>query len=339
MPESLRHVSFTEPGIRRVRSGHGFRYLNPDGQANRSQEDLARIRFLAIPPAWTDVWICRWANGHLQAVGRDAGGRRQYLYHPLWKKLRDQAKFDELLEIARVLPALRRQVREDLRLPGLPRAKVLAAVVWLLERTLIRVGNEEYAEEHHAYGLTTLEDRHVLIKGLRICFSFVGKSGRFHVVRVRAPRLARVVKECQELPGQVLFQYVDAGGVRQDVGSEDVNAYLGRFKETGFTAKDFRTWAATVEALAFLRQAGPATDEREARRTMARCLGAVSARLGNTVAVCRQSYVHPEVLLRYASGELESLCVERPGERQPRGLHADERLAVTFLRRLRKRVS
>lgn len=332
----LLYVTYTQPGISRVRSGSGFRYIDPTGKAITSAEVLSRIQKLVIPPAWSEVWICPVANGHLQAVGRDARGRRQYLYHPLWRAGHDAAKFGELLNVARVLPALRRRVAQDLADHQLSRQKVLAIVVRLLETTLIRVGNEEYARENHSYGLTTFEDRHAIVDGAKIRFEFRGKSGKDHVVDVDDVRLARIVQQCQDLPGQRLFQYDDASGARHHIASEDVNAYLYVIGGHNFTAKDFRTWMATVSALEILRKAGPPTSPILAQRTVVNCMRTVAGLLGNTPAICRKSYVHPGVIQKYTSGELDELCRGHTGV-VSLGLTAAEYVAVGFLQRLSER--
>jgi DNA topoisomerase-1 len=332
----LRYVSYTDPGISRVRRGTGFEYRDPSGLPIRSPDILLRIRKLAIPPAWSDVWICTAANGHLQAVGRDARGRRQYRYHPLWRAHRDAAKFSELLALARALPALRKRVREHLARPGLPREKILAAVVQLLERTLIRIGNAEYAHENNSFGLTTLEDSHAQVDGSAIRFEFRGKSGKLHVVDVSDVRLARIVQRCEDLPGQQLFQYVDPRGQRRDVGSDDVNTYLRAHAQRGLTAKDFRTWAATVSALTMLRKAGRPATRTQAWHTVASCVRTVAGALGNTPAICRKSYIHPGVIDSYTSGELEALC---RGRVVKLGLTADERVAVRFLENVAARLA
>jgi len=314
----LRHVTYTQPGISRVRSGRGFRYVGPDGEPVRAVADLERIRALAIPPAWKDVWICSLANGHLQAVGRDDRGRRQYRYHARWRQVRDSSKFGQLQDFARALPTLRRRVGRDLLLPGLLRQKVLATVVWLLEETLIRVGNEEYALENHTYGLTTLRDRHVRVDGSHVRFEFKGKAGKHHAVEVDDPCLARIVRQCQEIPGQELFQYLEEDGTRRHVESGDVNEYLHEIGGREFSAKDFRTWGATVLAIEVLRKAESFRSTKVARRTVVMCLETVARRLGNTPAVCRKAYVHPGVIDAYLAGTLDELCrsdvLELPSE-------------------------
>lgn len=326
----LHYVTYSQPGISRIRSGTGFRYVDPEGHTIREPDVLARIQALAIPPAWTEVWICTLANGHLQAVGRDARGRRQYRYHPRWREVRDAAKFDELLNVARTLPVLRRRVEEDLLLPLLPREKVLAAVVWLLETTLIRVGNEEYARDNQSFGLTTLEDRHTLVEGLQVRFEFRGKSGKQHVVGIQDGRLAGIVKQCQDLPGQDLFQYVDLDGRRHDIASDHVNAYLHAIGGPALTAKAFRTWMGTVAAIVFLRREGAPRNVTEGTRVIVRGMQEISTLLRNTPAICRKSYVHPGVLQQYLTGELEEMCRTRTGE-EPEGLRDDELATFAFL--------
>jgi DNA topoisomerase-1 len=303
----LRYVSDDSPGIRRVRSGSGFRYVGPDGKPVRDDETLARIRSLAVPPAWTDVWICPKDNGHLQATGRDARGRKQYRYHPRWREVRDGTKYDRMIAFGRALPTIRARTEKHLKLPGLPREKVLAAVVRLLELTHIRIGNDEYAKSNHSYGLTTLRDRHATIDGSTVRFSFRGKSGVRHAVELHDRRLAKIVRGSQELPGQELFQYVGDDGAVHDVGSADVNDYLREITGQEFTAKDFRTWAGTVLAACELSAQEKAASVREAKRNVVAAIRAVADRLGNTVAVCRKCYVHPAVLDGYLAGGLAGL--------------------------------
>lgn len=330
----LRYMTYTQPGISRLRSGSGFRYVGPSGKPVQAKEDLERIRALTIPPAWEDVWICALANGHLQAVGRDARGRRQYRYHKRWRQVRDRAKFDQLRDFARALPILRRRIQKDLRRPGLPREKVLATVVWLLEETLIRVGNEEYASTNHTYGLTTLRDRHVRVDGTHVKFEFQGKAGKHHAVEADDPRLARIVKQCQDIPGQELFQYLEEDGTRRHVESGDVNEYLHEIGGQEFTAKDFRTWGATVLAIGVLRKAGSFRSMTAARRTVVTCLETVARRLGNTPGICRKAYVHPGVIEAYLAETLEVLCRTGTSERPPRFrecLTFEELATVAFL--------
>jgi DNA topoisomerase I len=309
----LRYVADGAPGIRRVRAGGGFRYLDAQGRPVRDPQVRARIRALAIPPAWTDVWICPSPHGHIQAVGRDQRRRKQYRYHARWREVRDEAKYERMLGFAGALPALRAQVERDLARRGLPREKVLAAVVRLLEATLIRVGNDEYATQNRSYGLTTMRDRHAQVSGASIEFRFRGKSGKTHVVGIEDRRLGRIVKRCQDLPGEELFQYVDDDGAVQDVQSGDVNDYLRSLTGQDFTAKDFRTWAGTVLAawaLAELRVFGSAT---QARKNIVQAIERVAARLGNTTAVCRKCYVHPAVIDSYLDGTLVEALRVRAG--------------------------
>jgi len=300
----LVYVSDALPGIRRRRQGRGFRYLSPDGRPLRDPEALARIRSLAVPPAWRDVWICPDPRGHVQATGRDARGRRQYRYHPRWRRLRDESKFSRLLPFGRPLPKIRARVRAALGRPGLSREKILALVIRLLEITLIRVGNEEYVRDNASFGLTTLRRRHVAVSGGRLHFRFKGKSGKEHAFGIRDRRLGRLVKRCQELPGQELFRYVDARGRPRSIGSGDVNAYLRGIAGREFTAKDFRTWAGTMRAAWALSAGEPVSSASQAKRALARAVESVAGRLGNTPAVCRRSYIHPAVLDGYLAGSL-----------------------------------
>jgi len=305
----LRYVTETGPGIRRRRAGQGFVYLNGHGPVRETQT-LARIRALAIPPAWTEVWICPSPSGHIQAVGRDARGRKQYRYHPRWRETRDGSKYSRMLAFARALPRIRARVEADLRRRGLPREKVLATIVRLLETTLVRVGNEEYARANKSFGLTTLRDRHVDVTGAEVRFQFRGKGGKEHAVGVRDPRVARIVRHLQDLPGQELFQYLDDDGARRSVDSGDVNAYLREISGEDFTAKDFRTWAGTVLCALALAEAREFASVREARRNITRAIAQVAARLGNTPAISRKCYVHPAVL----DGYLQGATIELPAE-------------------------
>ena len=305
----LRYVSDAVPGIRRRRAGKGFRYIGPDGARIADPDRVAWIRSLAIPPAWTDVWISPIRRGHLQATGRDARGRKQYRYHPRWRAVRDEAKYGRLIEFARALPRIRRRTDRDLRRRGLPREKVLALVVRLLEATLIRVGNDEYARENRSYGLSTMRDRHVEVRGATMRFSFRGKGGKEHDIDVRDDRLARVVRQVQELPGQTLFQYRDADGTRQDVTSGDVNDYLREISGAEFTAKDFRTWAGTVAAAMALQEFMEIDDEAGRKKAIVRAIETVAERLGNTPTVCRACYVHPDILDSYLDGTLVDLSL------------------------------
>jgi DNA topoisomerase-1 len=300
----LRYVTDNRPGIRRRPSGSAFRYVSPDGSAIRDRATLGRIRSLAIPPAWRDVWICPRDDGHLQATGRDARGRKQYRYHVRWREARDETKYGRVTAFARALPRIRRRTRQDLARPGLPREKVLATVVRLLETTFIRVGNEEYARENESFGLTTLRDRQVSVRGSKLRFKFRGKSGVEHEIQLSDPRLAAIVKRMQDLPGEELFQYVDEQGETRAIESADVNAYLKEIAGNAFTSKDFRTWAGTVLAAEELRRIGPFSSEAQAKRNIVQAIEAVSKRLGNTKAVCRKCYVHPLILDSYLDGTL-----------------------------------
>lgn len=300
----LRYVSDDRPGIRRVRKGKGFRFIGPDDKPVGDSDTLRRIRSLAIPPAWTDVWICPNANGHLQATGHDARGRKQYRYHPRWRAVRDETKYGRMIAFGQALPHIRTRIEKDLAQPGLPRPKVLATVVRLLETTLIRVGNEEYARENGSFGLTTLRNRHVNVEGETVRFSFKGKSGVRHSIRVDDRRLARIVQRCQDLPGQELFQYLDDDGTPHDIDSSDVNAYLQEIAGQEFTAKDFRTWAGTVLAARALQEFENFDSQAQAKRNIVAAIESVAKRLGNTKAVCRKCYVHPAVINAYLDGSL-----------------------------------
>jgi len=300
----LRYVSDAQPGIRRKRRGRGFTYFDAAGKPIRDKDVLARIKSLAIPPAWTCVWICPLPNGHLQATGRDAKRRKQSRYHPRWREVRDENKYERMKIFGEALPVIRRQVDHDLARPGLPREKVVATIVRLLETTFIRIGNQEYATENHSYGLTTLRNRHVDVVGATVHFNFNGKSGVRHAIDLNDRRLARVVKRCLDLPGYELFQYVDECGARRSVDAADVNDYLGAVTGQHFTAKDFRTWAGTVLACGMLQQCAQFETESEARKNVVRAIAAVAERLGNTPTVCRKCYVHPAVISSYLAGEM-----------------------------------
>lgn len=298
----LRYVYDTRPGIRRRRYGKGFRYIGVDGSVIRDPELLRRIRSLVIPPAWTNVWICPAASGHLQATGRDARGRKQSRYHPRWREVRDEAKYERMLLFGEALPKIRERSDHDLALPGLPREKVLATVVRLLETTYIRVGNEEYARTNHSFGLTTMRNRHVTVSGSTVRFCFEGKSGVKHTIDVSDRKLAKIVKRCYDIPGYELFQYLDEEGKPHSIDAADVNDYLQSVTEHPFTAKDFRTWAGTVLASAVLKEFEAFSSETEAKRNVVQAIKRVAAQLGNTPAVCRKCYVHPVVLERYLAG-------------------------------------
>jgi DNA topoisomerase I len=307
----LRYINDALPGIRRQQTHKGFRYLDPRGKPLRNAEDLRRIKSLVIPPAWNDVWISPISHSHLQATGRDAKGRKQYRYHPRWREVRDQTKYHRLLDFGRVLPRLRARVNRDLARPGLPREKVIATVVKLLETTLIRVGNEEYAQQNGSFGLTTMRNKHVKVKGANIQFVFRGKSGVKFELDVNNRRLAKIVKSCRDLPGQELFQYFDDEGTRRSIDSSDVNEYLRSVMQTDFTAKDFRTWAGTVLAATELRAIEGFDSEAQAKRNIVSAIQTVAKKLGNTRAVCRKCYVHPAVLDSYVDGSLVEILSQR----------------------------
>jgi DNA topoisomerase-1 len=336
----LRYVSDTAPGIRRRRVGRGFVYLGPDGARVTDATVRRRIRALAIPPAWRDVWICALAHGHLQAVGRDARSRKQYRYHARWRVARDESKYARVLAFGRALPRIRERVDRDLARPGLPRAKVLATVVRLLETTFIRVGNEAYAKANGSFGLTTLREHHVDVSGSTLRFEFRGKGGKPVSVDVTDRRLARIVKRCQDLPGQELFQYVDADGARQTVDSADVNAYLREVGGDEFTAKDFRTWAGTVLAALALQEFQAFDSAIEAKRNILRAVESVAGQLGNTPAICRRSYVHPAVIDAYLDGlvlaSLRKRTEQRLTDALP-GLRPEEAAVLALLQQRLKR--
>jgi DNA topoisomerase-1 len=327
-------VTDTEVGIRRKRAGRGFSYTDADGRSVHDREVLERIKGLAIPPSWTDVWICATADGHIQATGRDAKGRKQYRYHARYRAVRDETKFDRMLVFSGLLPGVRDRVEQDVALPGLPRQKVLATVVWLLEKTLIRVGNDEYARDNRSYGLTTFRNRHVAVSGYTMRFEFRGKSGIQQSVSIVDRRIARIVQQCQTLPGQELFKYVDDDGRQQDVDSGDINEYLRAITGHDISAKDFRTWAATMYAATLLREMGPPISQREAKANVVRAVDRVAERLGNTRAVCRKYYVHPIIIDAYLRGAV----AERPREpettkrrRRTAALRADEVAVLQFI--------
>lgn len=321
------------PGIRRERHGRGFQYRTPEGRIIRDRHTLKRIEALVIPPAWQDVWICPLDNGHLQATGRDERKRKQHLYHARWREIRDQNKFDRLLEFVGALPGIRRRLKRDLALPGLCREKVVATVVKLLAVSLIRVGNEEYARTNKSYGLTTMKDRHVRVRGARIRFEFRGKSGKEHVVEVEDRRVAKIVRACQELPGQELFQYVDEAGQKHAVDSGAVNDYLRETTGLDFTAKDFRTWAGTVSAAVELRRLGLAETKTALKKNLAAAIRATAQSLGNTMAVCRKSYIHPSILTAYLDGTLIAQLNGTPRSTLSRQIRADEAAVLRFLKR------
>ena len=326
----LRYVSDNEPGLTREKRGSQFVYRGARGVI-RNERVLARIRRLAIPPAYTKVWICRDDNGHIQATGRDARGRKQYRYHPSWRESRDAAKFERMIAFSAGLPNLRKRVAADLRLPGMPKRKVIAAVVRLLERSLIRVGNEEYARTNKSYGLTTLRNNHVRVRGEHLQFKFRGKSGKFHEIHLDDPRLARIVRRCQDLPGQALFQFRDDQGEREIVRSEDVNDYLREILGDDFSAKDFRTWAATVLAAELLSEIVAADEKLPTKKAMNEIIKDVADRLGNTPTICRKSYIHPMILETCSDGTL--VMPAKIGGRQGSRLSVSESAVREMLRR------
>lgn len=306
----LRYVTDRKPGIRRHAkgdSGKEFEYtVDPGGESLSDLEALGRIKSLVIPPAWTDVWICKQTNGHLQATGRDARGRKQSRYHPKWREVRDENKYERMVKFAAALPKIRERVNHDLKLPGLPRNKVLATLVSVMELTHIRVGNEEYAKENHSYGLTTLRHKHVEVHGANVTFEFQGKSRVHHTISLHDRKLARIIKQCEEMPGYELFQFVDHDGHRHHLHSEDVNAYLREISGEHFTAKDFRTWAGTLLASEMLRNLGPSETAKQAKKNVVEAIKKVAKELGNTPAVCRKAYVHPAVLEAYLAGNISA---------------------------------
>jgi DNA topoisomerase I len=328
----LRYVSDSIPGITRRRRGKSFQYFDPDGKALRDKEILARIKSLVIPPAWTDVWICPRANGHLQATGRDARGRKQSRYHPRWREVRDETKYERMKVFGETLPIIRERVEQDLGLPGLPKEKVLATIVRLLETTFIRIGNEEYAKENKSYGLTTLRNKHVDVEGATVRFKFKGKSGKQHSIGLSDRRLARIVKKCMDLPGYELFQYIDEDGSLHTVDSSDVNEYLRTITEQPFTAKDFRTWAGTVLACLALRECEACETQSQVKKNIVEAIKKVAERLGNTPAVCRKCYVHPTVLETYMTGELVK-TLEAAEKKMKASQHSlrDEEVQLMFL--------
>lgn len=329
----LRYFTDQMPGLTRKRAGKGFAYYTSENQLIRDKEILRRIKALAIPPAWTDVWICPQANGHLQATGRDSKGRKQYRYHARWRSVRDETKYDRVVEFGKKLPAIRKQIQRDLALPGLPREKVLATVVRLLETTLIRVGNEEYARNNNSFGLTTMRDNHVKVNGAKIHFRFRGKSGIKHDIDLTDKQLAKIVKRCRDLPGQELFQYLDETGEAQSISSTDVNEYLRAIAGSDFTAKDFRTWAGTVLAAVALQEYSEVTSQTDAKHHVARAIETVAERLGNTPNVCRKCYVHPAILEAYQEGTLPEIFFGVKSNGKSHALQSEELAVLKLLQR------
>jgi DNA topoisomerase-1 len=330
----LRYVSDDRPGYTRKRKGDDFDYFDSEGKPIRDENRLLRIKRIGIPPAYTDVWICPSANGHIQATGRDARGRKQYRYHERWREVRDENKYDRMLVFGKALPKIRRRVNRDLKRRGLPREKVLATVVQLLERTFIRIGNEEYAKENKSFGLTTMRNRHVDVTATKLKFSFRGKSGKEHEVDVTDRRLAKIIRQLQDLPGQEVFQYLNGNEERRKISSEDVNEYLREITGEDFTAKDFRTWAGTVLAAMALNAQEAFENKTQAKKNIKDAISAVAKILGNTPAVCRKCYVHPAVLETYLDGAMiEGLKqkTEETLEEKPPDLKSEEAAVMRFL--------
>jgi len=328
----LSYVSDTDPGIRRCAKGRGFGYYAAGGRRISDQRTLQRIRSLAVPPAWTEVWICPNGNGHIQATGRDARGRKQYRYHDDWRQVRDRNKYARIIDFARLLPGIRERVARDMSKRGAPREKVLATVVSLLDKTLIRVGNGEYAKENGTYGLTTLRSTHLDIDGSELRFNFKGKRGKTWRLRVKDRRIARVVREIHDLPGQHLFQHVDEGGVCRSIDSSDVNNYLREISGSDVSAKDFRTWAGTVLAAIALSAVGPFANKAQAKANVRRAVEGVASRLHNTATICRQCYIHPEIIACYLEGTFPVFAAT--ADRSPvSGLPSEERAVLRLLER------
>jgi DNA topoisomerase-1 len=330
----LRYVRSGGPCIQRLKHGKSFRYIGPDGKSLRDPVQLQRIRALAIPPAWTNLWICPSPNGHLQAVGRDAKGRKQYRYHPRYRSVRDEAKFSRMIAFSAALALIRRGVEHDLTRRGLPREKVVAVVVRLLETAYVRIGNDEYAKENESFGLTTMRSRHVRIDGSKLMFQFRGKSGQEHTIELTDRRLASIVKQCRDLPGYNLFEYIDEAGNICRIDSADVNRYIRDLAGQDFTAKDFRTWAGTLLAARELHAAGPAQTQSEEKKIVIDAVKQVAKRLGNRPATCRKYYIHPAILDAYSDGSLFERM--RDGEAQDQafqgtGLRPEEYAAVTII--------
>lgn len=326
----LRYLSDDRPGYTRKKKGDDFEYFDAESKPIRDEQRLLRIKRLAIPPAWTDVWICPSPNGHIQATGRDARRRKQYLYHERWREIRDETKFDRMLSFADHLPKIRQRIRKDLRLRGLPREKVLATIVRLLERTFIRVGNPEYARENKSFGLTTMQGRHVEVKGSKLRFRFRGKSGRVHDVPLNDRRVAKTITKLQDMPGQDLFQYVDDDGELRDITSQDVNAYLREITGQDFTAKDFRTWSGTVLAGIALNAVGGFETKKQAKTNIRDAINAVAEVLGNTAAICRKCYIHPAMVEAYLN---RTPIAGLNGANADVDLRTGERAVLNFLRK------
>ncbi len=332
----LRYVSDSGPGIRRKRAGKGFSYIGLDGKPIRAADELKRIKSIGVPPAYTNVWICPITNGHLQATGRDAKGRKQYRYHARWREVRDETKYARMVAFGEALPQIRHRTGQDLGLRGLPREKVLATVVQLLETTLIRVGNEEYAKENRSFGLTTMRDQHVDISGSKVQFEFRGKSGKEHTIDISDRRLAKIVRRCRDIPGYELFQYLNQDGQRETIDSADVNEYLQEITAKDFTAKDFRTWAGTVLAAVALREFEAFDSQTQAKKNVVRAIETVAEQLGNTPSICRKCYVHPAVINTYMEGSLVHTLKQRVEQEMADSLHelrSEEAAVMALLRK------
>lgn len=330
----LRYVTDDGPGIQRQKKGDKFIYLDVDGKRVKDEKTLDRIKALGIPPAWTDVWICPKPNGHIQATGRDAKGRKQYRYHARWRDTRNENKFGRMVAFGKALPAIRECIEHDLKLPNLPREKVLALVVRLLETTFIRVGNEEYARKNRSFGLTTMRDRHVDVSGSTVEFRFRGKSGKDHTITVKDKRLAKLVRRCKDIPGQELFQYIDEDGHHQSIGSAEVNDYLREISGQDFTAKDFRTWGGTVLSVLAFQELGAFETETQAKKNITQAIREVSKKLGNTPAICCKYYLHPAIIDAYRDNSLLQVLqtqTDQPDEVPPYGLRLEEQVVMTVL--------
>lgn len=330
----LVYVNGNEEGISRVKAGKGFTYRYKN-KTLKDKKHLQRIQSLVLPPAWEEVWICALANGHLQATGKDVADRKQYRYHPLWSEVRGMTKFYRLLELGKVLPIIRKRVQKDLALPGLQRNKVLAAVIMLMEKTGIRIGNEVYEKLYGSFGLTTLKDKHAEIKAGAVKFSFKGKKGVEHCVTLKNKKLSKIVRECRDIPGQELFQYIDEEGKRQSIESGMVNDYIKEIAESEFTAKDLRTWCGTVTALVALQEAGAFESESEGKKKIVEVLDKVAEQLGNTRTVCKKYYVHPTLLELYGQGKLQPWLGKKEGQsRRRKGLEPEEQLLMNILKKV-----
>lgn len=329
----LVYVNTNDEGISRLKSGSGFTYKYRN-KTVKDKKELERIRALVLPPAWEEVWICTLENGHLQATGKDVRNRKQYRYHPSWNQLRNTTKFYRMMELGKVLPTIRKQVQKDLALPGLPKNKVLAAVIILMEKTGIRIGSEFYEKLYGSFGLTTLKDKHVNIRGGTVKFSFRGKKGVEHQVTLQSKKLSKIVNQCKDIPGKELFQYIDEGGQRQSIESGMVNEYIKEIAAGEFTAKDFRTWCGSVAALNAIKEAGPFENEKEGKKKVLEILDKVSGQLGNTRTVCKKYYVHPSLLELYENGKMDKLLEKTTGKNDASDLREEERVFMHILENL-----